>query len=72
MTALLQQAFEEAAKLPEAEQRVLAERILAELTPEDDFDRAIAQSAHRLSSLAKEALEEHQAGLTEPLDPQRL
>jgi hypothetical protein len=40
MTTLLQHAFAEAAKLPQAEQDVLAARLLAELAAEDDFDRA--------------------------------
>jgi hypothetical protein len=72
MTSLLRRAFDEAAKLPEAEQEILASRLLAELAAEDDFDRAIAGSAHRLADLAAEALHEHRAGLTEPLDPERL
>ena len=45
MTTLLQQAFAEAAKLPQAEQDLLAARLLAELAAEDDFDRAIARSS---------------------------
>ena len=44
-------------------------RLLAELAAEDDFDRAIAGSAHKLAGLAAEALAEHRAGLTEELDP---
>jgi hypothetical protein len=72
MTTLLQRAFAEAAKLPEAEQEVLASRLLAELTAADDFDRVIAESAHKLARLATEALAEHHAGLTEKLDPDRL
>lgn len=72
MTTLLQQAFDEAAKLPQAEQDLLASRLLAELTAEDDFDRTIAGSADKLARLAAEALAEHRAGLTEELDPERL
>jgi hypothetical protein len=72
MTALLQQAFAEAAKLPEPEQEVLASRLLAELAGEDDFDRAIARSADKLAAFAREALAEHRAGDTETLDPERL
>jgi hypothetical protein len=66
-----ERAFDEAAKLPEAEQEVLASRLLAELAAEDDFDRAIAGSIHRLAGLAAEALAEHQAGATRELDPER-
>lgn len=39
VTALLEKAFAEAAKLPTAEQDLLASRLLAELAAEDDFDR---------------------------------
>lgn len=72
MTTLLQQAFAEAAKLSPSEQDLLASRLLAELTAEDDFDRAIARSANKLAALAAEAIAEHRAGMTEPLDPERL
>jgi hypothetical protein len=58
MTTLLQQAFAAAAKLPEAEQEVLASRLLAELAAESAFDRAIEQSADKLASLARKALAE--------------
>lgn len=69
MTTLLERAFAEAAKRPEAEQDLLALRLLAELGDEDDFDRAIARSTDKLASLAEEALAELRAGMTEELDP---
>jgi hypothetical protein len=72
MTSLLERAFAEAAKLPEAEQEDLAARQLAELGVEDEFDRAIAGSASKLAFFANEALAEFRAGLTEELDPDRL
>jgi hypothetical protein len=72
MTALLQQAFAEAAKLPEPEQEVLASRLLAELAGEDDFDRAISRTSEKLAALAREAITEHRSGQTEPLVPERL
>jgi hypothetical protein len=72
MTTLLQQAFAAAAKLPAAEQDLLASRLLAELAAEDDFDRAIAQTSDKLAALAREALAEHRAGRTEKLDPEQL
>jgi hypothetical protein len=71
MTTLLQQAFAEAAKLPTAEQDLLASRLLAEIAAEDDFDRAIASTASKLVQLANEAIAEKRAGLTEELDPER-
>jgi hypothetical protein len=72
MTALLQKAIDAIAKLPAEEQDLLARRLLAELGEEDDFDRAIGNSSGRLAGLARAALEEHRAGLTEELDPERL
>lgn len=72
MTALLQKAFAEAAKLSEAEQEVLASRLLAELAAEDEFDRSIARSSDKLAALAREALAEHRSGQTEALNPDRL
>lgn len=72
MTTLLERAFAEAAKRPVVEQDVLAARLLAELTAETDFDRAITASTDKLAMLAAEALAEHRAGLTEELDPERL
>jgi hypothetical protein len=72
MTVSLQKAFAEAAKLSDAEQEVLASRLLAELAGEDDFDRAIAGSSDRIATLARQALAEYQSGQTEPLDPERL
>jgi hypothetical protein len=72
MTNRLQQAFTEAAKLPVAEQELLATRLLAELAAEDEFDRTIARTSDKLGRLAKRALDEYDAGLTEELDPDRL
>jgi hypothetical protein len=72
MTDLLQQAFAEAAKLPTAEQELLATRLLAELSADDEFDRAIARTSDKLAILANEALAEYRAGLTQELDPDKL
>jgi len=72
MTTLLQEAFVKAAALPPEEQEVLAARLLAELTQEDEFDRAIAASSEKLATLARQALAEHRAGRTEKLDPDAL
>jgi hypothetical protein len=68
MTKLLETAFAEAAKLSRLEQDLLASRLLAELAAEDDFDRAIAQSADRLVGLAADALNDS----VEDLDPEKL
>jgi hypothetical protein len=45
--------------------------LLAELASEDEFDRAIAASSDKLARLAREALAEDRAGLTQELDPDR-
>lgn len=72
MTALLERAFQEAAKLPPEEQDVLANRLLAEIADEQRWDSLFAKSQDHLERLATEAMREHEAGLTEPLDPDRL
>lgn len=72
MTALLQQAFAEAAKRSSEEQDVLAARLLAELAAENAFDRSIASSADKLANLVRQALAEHRAGETIDLDPEQL
>jgi hypothetical protein len=72
MTTSLQQAFAEAAKLPVAEQELLAARLLAEVAGEDEFDRTIARTSDKLAILAREALAEYRAGKTEELDPDQL
>ena len=58
--------------MPTAEQELLATRLLAELADDDEFDRTIARTSDKLAILAKEALAEHRAGLTEELDPEKL
>ena len=64
MTTLLERAFAEAAKLTQSEQDLLASRILAEISAEDDFDRAISDSSHKLAELARESLAEYHSGET--------
>ncbi|MFN2375225.1 MAG: hypothetical protein ABR538_01725 [Candidatus Binatia bacterium] len=72
MTTALQKAFEIASKLPIQQQDELAEAILEELRAEEAFDAAIAGSLPTLERLAEEALREHRAGLSKPLDPDAL
>ena len=72
MTALLQQAFDEASKRSREEQDVLAARLLAELAAENAFDEAIVGSTDKLAQVARQAIAEHRAGQTEELDPERL
>ena len=72
MTKLLKKVFEEAAKLPDEDQDALAQAVLAELASERRWDELFARSTDVLSELAEEALAEHRAGRTKPLDPDRL
>lgn len=72
MTELLEKAFSEMAKLSEAEQERLAAWILEELASERRWQGALAGSADLLAQLAGEALSERGAGMTEPLDPDRM
>jgi ribonuclease Y len=55
----------------EAEQDAVGAWILAELESERRWDDLLARSSDLLSELAAEAVREDEAGLTEPLDPDR-
>ena len=72
MTKLLEQAFAEASKLPDAEQDGLARWVLDELRSDREWASIFAGSEDVLERLATEALEEKRAGRTTPLDPSRL
>ena len=72
MGKLLQKAFAEASRLPEAEQEAAAAWFLAELHAERRWDELFAQSPDLLEELAREAIREDEAGLTETLDPDTL
>ena len=72
MTEALKKAFEAASRLPEPEQDDLAAAILEELDADERWEAAFAQSQDALARLADEALAEHRAGRTEPLDPDAL
>jgi hypothetical protein len=71
MTALLQKAFQEASQRSCEEQNVIAARLLAELAADNLFDQTIAGSADELTTLARQAVEEHRAGQTEDFDLDR-
>ncbi len=68
MTNLLEKAFDEASKLTPEEQNVLARRLLEELAMEDRWSEALDRSPQTLEALADEALSDHEAGETRPLD----
>jgi hypothetical protein len=71
MTRALREAFEEAERLPEAEQDQLAAAIRDEIRDERRWQSAFAASQDALAALAGEALEEHRAGRTLPLEPDK-
>jgi hypothetical protein len=72
VTPLLQKAFQETSQCSREEQDVIAARLLAELAAENAFYQAIAASTAKLATLARQAIDEHRAGHTEELDPDRL
>jgi len=72
MTRLLEKAFERASELSEAEQDDFAEFILDELESERRWEQAFEDSQDELEQLADEALNEHEAGDSQELDPNRL
>jgi hypothetical protein len=72
MTNKLKKAFEAASKLPPADQDALAAAILEEVKVEGLWDAAFAKQPGALERLADEALEEHRAGRTRPLEPGEL
>ncbi len=72
MTRLLEQAFQEAAKLDEQEQDAFARWILEELDAEQRWEKLWADSQNELALLAQEALQEHRNGQTKPLDLESL
>ncbi|MEW6216695.1 MAG: hypothetical protein AB1543_03335 [Candidatus Bipolaricaulota bacterium] len=65
---LLERAFSEAARLPEDDQRALAEWILEEIQSEQRWQEAFALSQPELRQLAGEARDEFRAKKTQPLD----
>ena len=72
MGALLDQVIAEASKLPDEEQDAFAAWALAELESERRWDDLFARSQDLLARLAEDAHQEYRAGLTEPLDPEKL
>jgi len=61
-----------ASRLPDPDQDELAAAILEELEADERWEASFARSQDALARLADEALEEHRAGRTEPLDPDAL
>ena len=72
MTDLIERVLAEINKLPAQEQDALAAWILEELASERRWMDAFDASQDLLAELADEALSEHHAGKTLPLDPDTL
>ena len=74
MNQLLQEAFERAAELPQAEQDRLTRFLLAELESERQWVDLFAspESEDLLERLADQALTEHREGRTRPLASEEL
>ncbi|HEU0053974.1 MAG TPA: hypothetical protein VFQ39_12400 [Longimicrobium sp.] len=72
MTKLLERAILAVQSLPDTDQDAIAAEILATLEDERRWDASFASSANLLAQLSEEALAEHRAGRTLPLDPEGL
>jgi len=72
MGRLLDKVMAEASKLPETERESFAKWALAELESEQRWDELFAESQDMLATMAEEALGEHRAGRTLPLNPDEL
>jgi len=65
----LKEAFQAASRLPEDEQEAVAASLLAEISSEEDWEARFTETQQALSALTREALDEHERGETEDLDP---
>jgi hypothetical protein len=72
MTKLLEQAFARAQSLPDSEQDAIARLLIEEIESERRWDELFARVPQQLTTLADEAWAEHDAGRSEPLDPDAL
>ncbi len=72
MTQLLKEAFDEASRHPQDLQDAIAAIVLAELAAQQRWDESLARSQDALAKLADEALAEHRAGRTKPLNVEDL
>ena len=72
MGELLERAIAEAKRLPEDEQEAVGAWLLAEIEADRRWDELFSRPAGRIEQLAAEALADHRAGRTIPLDPDKL
>ncbi len=71
MTKMMQKALDEILKLPEGEQDAVAEWILESLS-DRAWEQTFSESEDLLAQLADNALKEHRAGKTVPLNADEL
>lgn len=73
MGKLLERAIEEAHKLPEPDQEAIGAWLLAEIESERRWDELFSRPpSAALMRMPEEALEDHRAGRTKPLNPDEL
>ncbi len=72
MTQLLERAYSQVIQLPDTDQDAIAALILETLADEAHWTEQFANSQDALAKLAQEAMAEHKAGLTQPLNPKTL
>ena len=74
MNQHLKQAFQKASRLPEADQTRFARFLLAELEANRQWQALFSrpESEDLLERMADEAVSDHRAGRTSPLDPAKL
>jgi hypothetical protein len=72
MTKLLEQAIARARELSEADQDAIGQIVLDEIESERHWDELFAKAPEKLRRLADQAWAEHEAGRSEPLDPEKL
>jgi len=72
MGRLLKKAISEASKIPDSEQEAIGAWLLAEMESEHRWSELFGRSGSVVERLADEAVEEHEHGLTTPLDPDEL
>ena len=63
----LDRAFAEATQLPDSEQEIFAEFLLAELRDDSEWRTLLSSSPDLLARLAEEARGDHRTGQTEPI-----
>jgi hypothetical protein len=73
MGKLLERAIAEIQLLPDDDQEAIGAWLLAEIESDRRWDELFSrQPSAALDRMAAEALEEHRAGRTQPLDPDEL